>query len=125
MATVKILSEESILALRRDHEQLRYEVRNLRALVRAVHSQIDDRGKRLFCRFTLGAALATTDASKSATITNQYGYGRAHTSTSITVYNALTHAAGVYEYVGDSGDAGKAFFDPVEGKWHIFDMECP
>lgn len=77
------------------------------------------------CRFTLDAALATTDESKAATIQQQFGYGTDHASTSITVYNFLTHTANTYLYEGDSGDAGRAFYDPGGGKWYIDEMECP
>jgi hypothetical protein len=79
---------------------------------------------KLLCRFTLGAALATSDASKSATITNQYGPGKDHSSTSITVHNLLTHTAGTYVFEGDSGDAGLAYYD-IGSNWRILQMECP
>jgi hypothetical protein len=121
--TITTLSPESILALKRDHERLRYEVRQLRAQLRAVQSMLEC-GKRTFCRFTLNAALATTDASKAATITHQYGRGTKH-DTAITVYNFSAAVGGNYEYHGASGASGKAFYDPIEKKWHIFDMECP
>jgi hypothetical protein len=123
MTTIRVLSDDAIDSLKRDHERLRYEVHQLRIMLRVVHSQLDD-GPRLFCRFTLNAALATSDASKAATITHQYGRGSTH-PTAITVYNFLTKTAGTYEYHGASGAAGKAFYDPIEKKWHIFDMECP
>ena len=76
------------------------------------------------CRFTLGAALATTDATKSATIQTQYGPGADHASTSITVRNLLTHTAGTYVFEGDSGDAGLALYD-TGTTWNIIQMECP
>lgn len=74
-------------------------------------------------RFTLSATLATTDASKSATISNQYGPGVAN-STSITVHNLLTHTAGLYVFEGDNGDAGLAFHD-YGTNYRIIQMECP
>lgn len=77
-----------------------------------------------YCRFTLGAALATTDASKSATITDQYGPGWDHSTTSITAYNLLTHTAGTYTFSGASGHAGYAFWD-TGSNWRIDQMECP
>jgi len=125
MPTISVLSDESLQALKRDHERLRYEVRELRVMLRALQSQQQDDGRKLFCRFTLDSALTTAQATKSATITNQYGYGIDHASTSITVQNFLTATAGVYEYHGASGAAGKAFYDRVEKKWHIFDLQCP
>jgi len=79
--------------------------------------------KRL-CRFTLDAALATSDASKAATITTQYGEGTSHSTTAITVHNLLTHTAGTYVFEGDSGDAGLAYFNS-SGNWVIIQMECP
>lgn len=80
--------------------------------------------RKLYCRFTLDAALATTDASKAGTIVTQYGPGGSHTTTSITVYNLLTHTAGTYVFEGDSGDAGYAFWDSGTS-WRIMQMECP
>ena len=125
MTTINVLSDDSLQAVKRDHERLRYELRELRVMLRALQSQQQDDGRKIFCRFTLNAALATSDASKAATITNQYGYGINHASTSITVQNFLTATAGVYEYHGASGAAGKAFYDPVTKTWHIFDLQCP
>jgi len=80
--------------------------------------------KKQHCRFTLGGALATTDASQSATIQTQYGPGVDHPSTSITVRNLLTHTAGTYLFEGDSGDAGIAIYDSGT-TWNIVQMECP
>ena len=125
MTTIQILSEDALRDIKRDHERLKYEVQQLRVMLRACQSQLGDDGFKPVCRFTLSAALATSDATKAATITQQYGYGRDHASTSITLQNFLTKTAGVYEYHGASGAAGKAFYDPKEKKWHIFDMECP
>jgi hypothetical protein len=78
---------------------------------------------KLLCRFTLDAALATTDASKAATITHQYGPGSAHASTSITVYN-LAKAGSGYLFEGASGAAGLAYWDSGTS-WRIIQMECP
>lgn len=78
-------------------------------------------------RFTLAAALATTDASKTATITHQFGFGVASTYTgaaAITVHNLETHTAGTYVFFGSSGDAGYAFLD-VDDDYRIIQMECP
>lgn len=74
-------------------------------------------------RFTLGGALTTSDASKSATITDEYGPGVDNTSSSITVYNFLNSGA-TYKYYGDSGDAGLALWDYGD-QYRIIDMECP
>jgi len=79
---------------------------------------------KLFCRFTLDAALATSDASKAATIQTQWGYGTDH-STSITVNNLETSTASTYVFEGDSGDAGIAIYSGSGSTWYIIQMECP
>lgn len=112
-------------ALQRDHERLRLEIAELRVILRAAQSQLGDDQKKPICRFTLDAALTTAQATKAATITHQYGPGLTHTTTAITVQNFLTKTAGTYEYHGASGAAGKAFYNPADKTWHIFDMECP
>lgn len=77
-------------------------------------------------RFTLAAALATSDASKSATITNQYGPGVDNTTSAggITVHNLLTSTGGVYVFEGASGAAGLAAWDSGTN-YRILQMECP
>lgn len=82
-------------------------------------------GYKHFCRFTLNAALATTDGSKGATIQTQWGVGTDHPSTSITVNNLLTHTSGTYVFEGDSGDAGIAIWSGSGTTWYIIQMECP
>ena len=77
-----------------------------------------------WCRFTLSNALTTSEASNAAVITNQYGPGRDNT-TSITVHNLLTHAAGVYLFYGDSGDAGLARWRGDGTNYIIVQLECP
>jgi len=78
---------------------------------------------KTFCRFTLDSALATTDASKDATITAQYGPGKDHATTDITIYNVA--ASSNYIFEGDSGDAGIGFWDHDGDKWWIVQLECP
>lgn len=73
------------------------------------------------CQFTLGATLATTDASKSATITNCNIDSLE--GDSITVYNHP--ASSNYIFEGDSGDYGTAWYDQNNDKWWIVQMECP
>lgn len=124
MTRIQTFSDDSFAAIKRDHERLRYEMQEMRAMLRAFMSAVPDRGKRLFCRFTLGAALATTDLSKSATITHQYGPGADHADTSITVYN-LGHSGSGYVFSGASGAAGYAFWDAATKEWYILQMECP
>jgi len=126
--TTKINSfgEDSLAALKRDHERLRYEVRQMRTMLRAFMSTMPDLGKRTFCRFVLVNALTTSEASETATIMQQYGPGVDHdASSSIVVHNLLSHGAGVYVFQGDAGDAGYAFYDSRERKWYIVQMECP
>lgn len=76
------------------------------------------------CRFTLDAALATSEASEGATITDQYGPGADHSETDITVYNMLTSTTDVYLFEGAIGAAGLAMWDSGTG-WKILQMECP
>jgi hypothetical protein len=93
------------------------------AIVRAGIN-VAESTKKQYCRFTLDAALATTDANKAATIQSQWGTGTDH-STSITVNNLLTHTAGTYVFEGDSGDAGIAIYSGSGSTWYIIQMECP
>lgn len=123
MTTIRTFSDDSIAALKRDHERLRYEVRELRVQLRAALSALES-GLRLFVRFELSASLAKTDASKSATIVGQYGRGGKH-KTSITVYNPADATNSNYTYSGANGASGWAFYDPIEQKFWIFDMDCP
>ena len=123
-ADIRILSNDSIVALRRDHERLRYELLQTRTQLRAFMSQVSGLGLKPICSFTLTAALSTADASKGATITQQFGRGRAHKDTTITVKN-LQRSGGSYVFSGVSGAAGYAFWDPATSQWCIFQMECP
>lgn len=74
------------------------------------------------CQFYLDAALATTDASKSATVDrcNVASY----VGDTITVYNH-DESGGDYIFEGDSGDYGTAYYDQNNEKWYIIQMECP
>lgn len=82
--------------------------------------------RKLLVRFTLSAALATSDASKSATIASQYGFGCDGTTSSggITVHNLLTATAATYVFSGASGAAGLAMWDSGQN-YRIIQMECP
>ena len=78
-----------------------------------------------FIRFSLTATLATTDASKSATIVTQYGPGVSNPNTGsgqIVVYNmpATTN----YVFSGASAKTGYAFHHDANN-YYIFQMECP
>ena len=77
-------------------------------------------------RFTLNSALTTSDASKTATITNQYGPGVDNTTASggITVHNLETSSAGTFVFEGNSGDAGLAMWDETTN-YRIIQIECP
>ena len=83
-------------------------------------------GFKPLIRFTLAAALATSDASKAATVTDQYGAGaeQVTTASGITVYNLETSTASTYVFEGDSGDAGYARWD-YGTRYQIIQMECP
>lgn len=121
--TVTQLSQDSLAALRRDHEKLRYEVQSLRVQLRAAMSALES-GLRMMVRFELSSALANTEASKAATLVGQYCRGGQH-KTSVTVYNPADATNGNYTYYGASGASGWAFYDAVEKKFWIFDMDCP
>lgn len=73
------------------------------------------------CQFYLNAALATTDASKGATVTNCNI--DTYEGDTITVYNHP--ASSNYIFEGDSGDYGTAWYDQNNDKWWIVQMECP
>ena len=76
------------------------------------------------CAFTLDAALATTEASKAATITAQYGPGMAN-ATAITVHNQRVKAgASTYIFEGASGAYGLAEWDSGTN-YRIINLECP
>lgn len=77
-------------------------------------------------RFTLDSALTTSDASQTATITNQYGPGVDNTTASggITVHNLETSSAGTFVFEGNSGDAGLAMWDETTN-YRIIQIECP
>lgn len=81
--------------------------------------------KYLFCRFTLDAALTTSDSTQDATLDMQWGYGVAHAYGTITVNNLETHTSGTYVFEGDSGDAGIAVYSGSGTTWFIIQMECP
>lgn len=76
-------------------------------------------------RFTLDAALTTSDASQTATITDQYGPGLDNTTTSggIIVHNMETSAAGTYMFEGNLNDAGLAMWDQGTD-YRIIQIEC-
>lgn len=84
-------------------------------------------GYKPLIRFTLSAALATSDASKTGTIQTQYGPGVASPDTgsgAITLHNLLTSTGGVYVFEGASGAAGLAMWDSGTN-YRILQMECP
>ena len=94
------------------------------------------------CRFTLMGDLTVAMESQWAIMTHEYGEGTTHigrdsgdtgtatgtTGTDIIVHNFETHEAGTYEFYGDSGDAGLAYYDRWENgveHWIIVFLECP
>jgi len=77
-------------------------------------------------RFTLAAALATTDASKTGTITQQIGQGINSPDTgagAINVHN-LPALGGGYTFEGATGTYGLAAHDSGND-YHILQMNCP
>lgn len=79
---------------------------------------------KMLCLFTLDATLTTVDEYVDATIQAQYGVGLEHGTTDITVYNMPTHD-GSYEFYGDSGDYGYAYWSGSGTDWIIIMLECP
>lgn len=77
-------------------------------------------------RFSLAAALATSDASKAATLVEQYGYGIDNTTAAsgVTVYNMPTGGGGSYLFEGSSAAIGLAVHDHGTA-YRIIQMECP
>jgi hypothetical protein len=77
-------------------------------------------------RFTLAAALTTSEASEAATIVSQYGYGcdGPTGASGITANNLLTATGGVYVFEGASGAAGLAMWDSGTN-YRIIQLECP
>ncbi|NLX57276.1 MAG: hypothetical protein GXY58_19375 [Planctomycetaceae bacterium] len=125
MAEIRILSEDSIQALRRDHERLRYELMATRARLRAYMAAAGDRGMKPACTFALSTALSASDAAGSAVIIDQYGAGRDHMDTSITVLNPLAGTARMF--YGVAGTVGEALWDPARNGWLIIQLHraCP
>jgi hypothetical protein len=72
--------------------------------------------------FTLPAALATTDASKSSCTVNGYWDGP-NPGSSVTIYNLP--ASTNYIFSGASGHKGVAVYDEINSKYWIIQMECP
>lgn len=118
---VPVFNTEAIAKLQRDHQRLQDEVRQLRRWLHHLAQHCDDVPA---CHFTLSEDLATSDSSATATVKKAFG-GRAHEGETIEVYNSVTHTAGTYDYSGDNQDNGKALYNVKEGKWYIWDMECP
>lgn len=69
-------------------------------------------GYKRLVRFILDAAMATSDEYVAALITNQYGDGTAHSTTSsINAYNMDAGGSYGYLFEGSSGWAGLAYHD--------------
>ena len=81
-------------------------------------------GYKPLVRFSLDAALAKADASKSATIEFQVGPGTDHDAlTTITVKNPADATNGNNTYAGAIGATGWAVWD-TGTEFHIIDMDC-
>lgn len=79
--------------------------------------------KANWIRFSLpSAGLQTTDASvDDCTVEDSWdGFSP---GSAVTVYNPAISSD--YLFQGDSGDVGLAFYDPIEDRYHIAQMECP
>lgn len=82
-----------------------------------------------FCphvRLALTAALATSDASKSATLLEQWGYGIPNTTSSgaVTAYNMVRAGGSSYVFEGASGAIALATHE-YGTRYRITQMECP
>ena len=96
----------------------------------AMHPHDEDRweivsmpGQALKIHFSLSGALATMDATGTATVDHFYnGYDPDYTDEGITVHNLPISSD--YQYEGDSGDKGAAWYDWKNDKYWIDDMEC-
>lgn len=76
-------------------------------------------------RFYLDADLATTDASKSATVSAVCNGSLAAASDTITVFNHPTSVGGTYIFSGTTGAYGTAIYDDTLAHWDVIQMECP
>lgn len=74
-------------------------------------------------RFTLAGALTTATASVSGCTVRSYWEGT-NPGTTVTVYNEAA-AKTAYMFSGASGNYGLAQWDDVQGKYVIYQMECP
>jgi hypothetical protein len=125
MPRIPVLSAESFAKLAADHDRLERMVWNMERRLRAFNAAAASDEKKPFARFHLTAALAKTEASKSAVLDDQYGAGVPHATVSVTVQNPEDATNGDYTYYGASGATGWAFYDPETDDWWIFDMDCP
>ena len=81
--------------------------------------------KKLLVRFTADTAFTQSDETVEGTITLQIGPGSDHASNDITAYNMVrSNADYPYEFFGDSGDTGYAYWDK-EDIFYIIAFECP
>lgn len=78
-------------------------------------------GGLVFADFTLTAALATTNATGSATISG--ATDALYNAQAVTLANMP--ASTDYTFYGDNGDKGRCFLHPLTGNWVILNMECP
>lgn len=76
---------------------------------------------KLFIRFTLTAALATTDTSETATIADQWGPGMLSPNTGSGAITVFNHAS---QFEGASGASGLAVWDSGTS-YRIYQMVCP
>lgn len=84
----------------------------------------DDSLKEL-ARATFDEELSTVDASISGTLTDQWGVGREHDSTSVTLYNFETDVPGEYEFYGVEGAACICGYRGTGTDWQMIIVQCP
>jgi hypothetical protein len=124
--TIQTFEPAALAALQRQYHTLRLEVAALRVMLRALQSRVGGSGLCMFIRFELDGALATTNQLGTADITDQYGPGRLHkTTTGIDVYNLANDTGTTYVFEGKDGAAGYAIYDRRTKKFYIWQMQCP
>lgn len=90
--------------------------------VYGVHPGSGIGAKAKWIYFTLPSALAVTDASKASCTVTLFCQGSDPGAT-VTVWNMP--ASTNYIFSGASGNKGAAFYDDINDKYRIIQLECP
>lgn len=120
MTLIRTLSDDSLAALKRDHERLRYEVEQLRTMLRSFMSTCQPRAATLW-RATLNEAFGATTAHYAAA--DLLGINGMDTGRDIQLYDpldvfsALAGIEGLYVFE-QLGSDGKTY-------WMAMQSPCP